>query len=74
MYFNLGHAIEVGIVVGAYFTTGTNLGKRTIDAGSVFANTIVLDKHGGRSALEHRLREPGHTLKKQELDEVDLSL
>ncbi|MDE1155606.1 MAG: 2-isopropylmalate synthase [Acidobacteriaceae bacterium] len=36
----------------------------------VTANSIVLGKHSGRRALEHRLSELGHTLSKQELDTV----
>jgi 2-isopropylmalate synthase len=31
---------------------------------------IVLGKHSGRKALEHRLKELGHTLSKEELDAV----
>ena len=36
----------------------------------VTATTIVLGKHSGRKALEHRLNELGHTLTKPELDAV----
>ena len=36
----------------------------------VTANSIVLGKHSGRRALEHRLGELGHSLTKPELDEV----
>ncbi len=36
----------------------------------VTANTIVLGKHSGRRALEHRLKELGFTLNRDELDEV----
>ncbi|MFC6645007.1 2-isopropylmalate synthase [Granulicella cerasi] len=36
----------------------------------VTANAIVLGKHSGRRALEHRLAELGHTLTKEELDVV----
>jgi 2-isopropylmalate synthase len=31
---------------------------------------IVLGKHSGRRALEHRLKELGHTLSKEELGQV----
>ena len=31
---------------------------------------IVLGKHSGRRALEHRLNELGHTLSREELDAV----
>ena len=34
------------------------------------ANTIVLGKHSGRRALEHRLNELGYKLNREELDEV----
>ncbi|WP_052200476.1 2-isopropylmalate synthase [Terriglobus sp. TAA 43] len=36
----------------------------------VDANTIVLGKHSGRRALEHRLKELGFNLTKEELDQV----
>jgi 2-isopropylmalate synthase len=36
----------------------------------VTATTIVLGKHSGRRALEHRLAELGHTLTREELDNV----
>ena len=36
----------------------------------VTATTIVLGKHSGRRALEHRLTELGHTLTREELDTV----
>jgi 2-isopropylmalate synthase len=36
----------------------------------VIATTIVLGKHSGRRALEHRLGELGHTLSREELDAV----
>src|SRR5271154_5837697 len=36
----------------------------------VTANSIVLGKHSGRRALEHRLAELGHTLSKQALDDA----
>ncbi len=36
----------------------------------VTANSIVLGKHSGRRALEHRLGELGYTLSKQEIDEA----
>ena len=36
----------------------------------VTATTIVLGKHSGRRALEHRLSELGHTLTREELDTV----
>ncbi|AEU35582.1 2-isopropylmalate synthase [Granulicella mallensis] len=36
----------------------------------VTATTIVLGKHSGRRALEHRLTELGHTLTREELDSV----
>ena len=36
----------------------------------VTANTIVLGKHSGRRALEHRLKELGFALNREGLDEV----
>ena len=33
-------------------------------------NSLVLGKHSGRRALEHRLTELGHNLTRAELDEV----
>lgn len=36
----------------------------------VNSNTIVLGKHSGRRALEHRLKELGFNLNKEELDQV----
>ncbi|HEY9136969.1 MAG TPA: 2-isopropylmalate synthase [Terriglobus sp.] len=36
----------------------------------VDANTIVLGKHSGRRALEHRLKELGFSLTKEEIDQV----
>jgi 2-isopropylmalate synthase len=36
----------------------------------VDANTIVLGKHSGRRALEHRLKELGFNLTKEEIDQV----
>ncbi|SDF48304.1 2-isopropylmalate synthase [Terriglobus roseus] len=36
----------------------------------VEANTIVLGKHSGRRALEHRLKELGFNLTKEEIDQV----
>ncbi len=36
----------------------------------VIANTIVLGKHSGRRALEHRLKELGMNLTREELDHV----
>jgi len=36
----------------------------------VTANSIVLGKHSGRRALEHRLAELGYTLSKQALDDA----
>jgi 2-isopropylmalate synthase len=33
-------------------------------------NSLVLGKHSGRRALEHRLIELGHTLSKEQLNEV----
>jgi 2-isopropylmalate synthase len=36
----------------------------------VTANTIVLGKHSGRKALEHRFAELGQTLSKSELERV----
>ncbi len=36
----------------------------------VIANTIVLGKHSGRRALEHRLKELGYNLNKEEIDET----
>lgn len=36
----------------------------------VTANTIVLGKHSGRRALEHRLKELGFALNRDEVDEV----
>ncbi|ADV81965.1 2-isopropylmalate synthase [Terriglobus saanensis] len=40
----------------------------TPESVGVTANSIVLGKHSGRRALEHRLTELGHTLTKDELD------
>ena len=40
----------------------------TSESVGVTANSIVLGKHSGRRALEHRLTELGHTLSKEELD------
>jgi 2-isopropylmalate synthase len=36
----------------------------------VTATTIVLGKHSGRKALEHRFTELGHSLTKNELERV----
>lgn len=42
----------------------------TPESVGVTANKIVLGKHSGRRALEHRLTELGHTLTRDEIDEV----
>ena len=42
----------------------------TPESVGVTANSIVLGKHSGRRALEHRLRELGHMLDRAELDQV----
>ena len=42
----------------------------TPDSVGVPSNSLVLSKHSGRRALEHRLHELGHTLSRTELDAV----
>ena len=42
----------------------------TPESVGVPSNSLVLGKHSGRRALEHRLTELGHTLSRAELDEV----
>ncbi len=42
----------------------------TPESVGVPSNSLVLGKHSGRRALEHRLTEMGHTLSRTELDEV----
>ncbi len=42
----------------------------TPESVGVAHNSLVLGKHSGRRALEHRLAELGHTLDRAELDEV----
>ena len=42
----------------------------TPDSVGVPSNSLVLSKHSGRRALEHRLHELGHKLSKPELDAV----
>ncbi|MBS1814681.1 MAG: 2-isopropylmalate synthase [Acidobacteria bacterium] len=42
----------------------------TPESVGVTANKIVLGKHSGRRALEHRLAELGHTLTRDDIDEV----
>ena len=42
----------------------------TPESVGVAHNSLVLGKHSGRRALEHRLAELGHTLSRAELDEV----
>ncbi len=42
----------------------------TPESVGVTANSIVLGKHSGRRALEHRLNELGHQLTRPELDQV----
>jgi 2-isopropylmalate synthase len=42
----------------------------TPESVGVASNSLVLGKHSGRRALEHRLIELGHNLSREELDEV----
>ena len=63
-------AHEAGIHQHGVLTNPLTYEIMTPESVGVTANSIVLGKHSGRRALEHRLNELGHQLTRPELDQV----